>query len=149
MRAVVQRVTEASVAIDKKTVGRTERGLLIFVGAGKGDEDTDVQYLVKKILGLRIFEDENGKMNKSVVDIGGGLLVISQFTLYGDCRKGRRPSFDAAEEPHKARSLYEDFVNLCRDSGLSVETGEFGADMKVSLLNDGPVTILLDSKKLF
>ncbi len=149
MRAVVQRVTEAAVAIEGKTVGRTGHGLLIFVGAGKGDEIGDAEYLVRKILGLRIFEDENGKMNKSVSDIGGGLLVISQFTLYGDCRKGRRPSFDSAEEPQKAVRLYEDFVSLCRKSGLSVETGEFGADMKVSLLNDGPVTILLDSKKLF
>lgn len=148
MRAVIQRVKNASVKIDGRVNGEAGEGLLIFLGVGKGDADADLKYIADKILGLRIFEDENGKMNRSVTDISGDLLIISQFTLYGDCRKGKRPSFDGAMPPKEAEEMYESFVAYMRESGLKTETGEFGADMKVELLNDGPVTIILDSSKL-
>lgn len=148
MRAIIQRVKNASVKIDGSLKGEAGEGLLIFLGVGKGDGDEDLKYIADKTLGLRIFEDENGKMNKSVVDINGDLLVISQFTLYGDCRKGKRPSFDGAMPPKEAEEMYEKFVAYVRESGLKTETGEFGADMKVELLNDGPVTIILDSSKI-
>lgn len=148
MRAVIQRVKYASVKTDGEIKGKADEGLLIFLGVGKGDGDTDLKYIADKTLGLRIFEDENGKMNKSIADIGGEILVVSQFTLCGDCRKGRRPSFDNAMKPEAANKMYEEFVEYIKGSGLMVETGRFGADMKVELLNDGPVTMLLDSTKI-
>ncbi len=149
MRAVVQRVTRACVKVDGKTAGEIARGLLILLGVGAEDTPADADYLLQKIAGLRIFPDEDGKMNRSVVDVGGGLLVISQFTLYGDCRRGRRPSFDKAAGPDQARTLYEYFVKRSRELGVRVETGVFQAYMAVELSNDGPVTILFDSSKLF
>lgn len=148
MRAVIQRVKYATVKVDGEEIGRTDKGLLIFLGVGKGDTENDMKYIADKSLGLRIFEDENEKMNLSVKDINGGLLIISQFTLYGDCRKGRRPSFDPAMPPKEAEEMYEKFVAYMKESGLECQTGSFGADMKVELLNDGPVTILLDSSKI-
>jgi len=150
MRAVVQRVTEARVVVDGQVVGEIGRGLCVLVGAGAGDGDDDVAYLVGKLMGLRIFPDDDGKMNRSVMDVGGGVLAISQFTLFGDARKGRRPAFTSALEPTQAKVLYDRLVDQLRAAGVAqVGTGIFGADMKVSLVNDGPVTILLDSKKLF
>lgn len=148
MRAIIQRVKSASVKINGEIKGEAGEGLLIFLGVGKGDSDGDLRYIADKALGLRIFEDENGKMNRSVADISGDLLVISQFTLYGDCRKGKRPSFEGAMAPKEAEEMYERFVAYVKESGLKTETGEFGADMKVELLNDGPVTIILDSSKI-
>lgn len=147
MRAVVQRVAWAKVEVDGETTGAIERGLLVYLGAGKGDGEVERRYILEKILGLRIFENEAGKMDRSVVDIGGALLVVSQFTLYGDVRRGRRPSFDAAMPPEEAEKAYEDFVAAARATGTRVETGRFRADMKVSSLNDGPVTIWIDSLK--
>lgn len=147
MRAVVQRVSWAKVEVDGETTGAIERGLLVYLGAGKGDGDTERSYVLSKILGLRIFENDQGKMDKSVVDIGGALLVVSQFTLYGDVRRGRRPSFDGAMPPEEAERAYESFVCEARATGTVVATGRFRADMKVSSLNDGPVTILIDSAK--
>ena len=149
MRIVIQRVSEAEVKIDGKTTGKAGKGLLLLVGFAIDDSITDIEYLVEKVLNLRIFEDEKGKMNLSVLDINGDILSVSQFTLYGDIRKGRRPSFSQAAEPEKANSFYEKFNEELKESGLNIETGVFGGDMKVSLLNDGPVTILLDSKKTF
>ncbi len=150
MRAVVQRVTRASVTVDTRVTGAIERGLLVFLGAGAGDGANDLAYIVDKIVNLRIFSDDAGKMNRSVLDIGGGVLVVSQFTLYGDARQGRRPAFTGALEPVAARALYEQSLSAIRAAGVQqVEAGEFAADMKVELLNDGPVTILLDSRKLF
>ena len=149
MRAVVTRVNEASVEIDGKIVGQISRGLLILLGAAEGDEEKDIKYITDKCLTLRIFEDENDKMNRSVTDVGGELLVVSQFTLLGDVRKGRRPSFIAAGDPKRAEIIYEAAVERLRGSGLKVATGKFGANMQVSSVNDGPVTILLDSTKLF
>jgi D-tyrosyl-tRNA(Tyr) deacylase len=148
MRAVVQRVSEASVTVDDSIVGATGPGLLVLLGAGEGDGDRDVDYLVQKICGLRIFEDGDGKMNASVVDVGGSLLVVSQFTLYGDCRKGRRPSFVHALEPETAKILVDRFVQGA-SAQVTVQTGQFQAHMKVSLVNDGPVTLLIDSRKVF
>ena len=148
MRAVVQRVTEASVTIDKKIVGEIKKGFLVLLGVCDEDDENDVKYLAEKITNLRVFEDENEKMNLSLRDIGGELLIVSQFTLFGDCRKGRRPSFDKAARPEQANPLYEKFNEMLRGYGLSVGTGIFGADMKVELLNDGPVTIILDSAEL-
>ena len=150
MRAVVQRVSRASVTVDTRVTGQIERGLLVFLGAGAGDGPADLQYIVDKIVNLRIFPDDAGKMNRSVLDIAGGVLVVSQFTLYGDARQGRRPAFTGALEPAAARALYEQSLTAIRSAGVAtVEAGEFAADMKVDLLNDGPVTILLDSRKLF
>ena len=149
MRAVVTRVNEASVEIDGKIVGEISRGLLILLGAAECDEEKDIKYITDKCLTLRIFEDENDKMNRSVTDVGGELLVVSQFTLLGDVRKGRRPSFIAAGDPKRAEIIYEAAVERLRGSGLKVATGKFGANMQVSSVNDGPVTILLDSTKLF
>lgn len=149
MRSVIQRVTSASVTVDGETVGKIENGLLILLGVSDDDTDADLKYIADKALNLRIFSDENDKMNLSVQDIKGELLIISQFTLYGDCRKGRRPSFDSAGKPAYANEMYEKFISYCEKTGLFVQHGIFGADMKVSLLNDGPVTIMLDSKKIF
>ena len=148
MRAVLQRVTSASVSIDNKTVGKIGRGILALVSVGQDDSPNDALYIAEKIAGLRIFKDSADKMNRSVCDVGGEVLIISQFTLHGDCRRGRRPSFIAAAPPESAIPLYEQVVTHLRDKvGLHVETGEFGADMQVSLLNDGPVTLLLDSSR--
>ncbi|MEM4414086.1 MAG: D-aminoacyl-tRNA deacylase [Candidatus Caldarchaeum sp.] len=146
MRLVLQRVKEASVEIDGQIVGRIGSGLLVFVGVGKGDTEHDAIFLADRVLGLRIFEDSAGKMNLSVKDIQGEILVISQFTLYGNTQKGRRPSFDAAAPPDHARVLYELFLQELRRSGLKIESGIFGARMKVSLINDGPVTFILESE---
>jgi D-aminoacyl-tRNA deacylase len=147
MRAVVQRVLWAKVEVDGAVVGSIDRGLLVYLGAGKGDEPVDRAYVLSKVLGLRIFENDEGKMDKSVVDVGGALLVVSQFTLYGDVKKGRRPSFDAAMPPEEAERAYEAFVEDARKTGIRVETGRFRATMAVSSLNDGPVTIWIDSAK--
>ena len=150
MRAVVQRVTRASVTVDTRVTGSIERGLLVLLGAGAGDGPTDLAYIVDKIVNLRIFPDDAGKMNRSVLDVGGGVLVVSQFTLFGDARQGRRPAFTGALEPTAAKQLYEQALGAIRTAGVQrVEAGEFAADMKVELVNDGPVTILLDSRKLF
>lgn len=150
MRAVVQRVKAASVTLQEtgEVSGRIERGLMILLGVGKGDGAADAAWLAEKIAGLRIFEDEAGKMNKSVVDIGGAALVVSQFTLYGDCRKGRRPGFDQAAPPEIAEELYQEFVGVLKRQ-ISVECGVFRTDMLVEISNDGPVTMLLDSSKTF
>jgi len=145
MRAVLQRVSRASVEVEGAVVGRIDRGWLVFLGVGKADAEAQVEWLAAKILGLRAFEDESGKMNRSVQDVGGGLLVVSQFTLLGDCRKGRRPSFDAAAPPEQANRLYERFVERLRASGLTVASGVFQATMKVELVNEGPVTFVIDT----
>lgn len=149
MRAVVQRVSTASVAVEGHLVGEIHAGLLVLLGVSKSDAEPDANYLAEKIAGLRIFEDEDGKMNRSVADTGGELLVVSQFTLYGDSRRGKRPSFDAAARPERARELYEYFVSQLRMRGLHCETGRFQTEMSISVVNHGPVTILLDSSKLF
>jgi len=150
MRAVVQRCRRAAVTVDGAVVGAIEQGLVVLLGAGKGDGDDDLIYTVDKIVNLRIFADDAGKMNRSVLDVGGGVLMISQFTLYGDTRKGRRPAFLDAMDPGPAEALYERAVAAVRAAGVTrVATGVFRADMQVELVNDGPVTILLDSKKQF
>lgn len=149
MRAVVQRVSQANVKVDGKIVGEINKGLLVFLGVGKEDDEKDLDYMIDKILGLRIFEDENGKLNLSLMDIQGELLVISQFTLYGNVKKGKRPSFTDAADPDIANKYYELFIEKAREKGVKTEHGIFGADMKVSLINDGPVTILIDSYKTF
>ncbi len=149
MRAVVQRVTAAKVSVAERTVGEAGRGLLVLVGVEQGDGPSDVHYAASKIRDLRIFPDDAGKMNLSVLDVKGDVLVVSQFTLSGDARNGRRPSFASAAPPEIARALYEDVVRELRSNGLRVETGEFQAIMQVALVNDGPVTILLDSRKNF
>lgn len=150
MRAVVQRVTRAKVTVGDRLTGAIERGLLVLLGAAAGDVDADLQYTVDKIVNLRIFADDAGKMNRSVLDIGGGVLVVSQFTLLGDARQGRRPAFTGALEPTAARALYDQSLERLRAAGVGrVEAGEFAADMQVELVNDGPVTIMLDSRKGF
>jgi D-tyrosyl-tRNA(Tyr) deacylase len=149
MRAVVQRVSRAKVTVRGETTGEIGRGLLVLLGVGQEDVEADADYMAEKILGLRIFEDDGGKMNRSVVDVGGALLAVSQFTLYGDVRKGRRPSFDDAARPEKARGLYEYFVARVRAAGVRCETGRFQEMMDVELVNEGPVTILVDSKRGF
>jgi D-tyrosyl-tRNA(Tyr) deacylase len=157
MRAVVQRVSRAKVTVNNSTSGEIGLGLLVLLGVGHEDSEADATYLAEKIAGLRIFpnhgpkhdEDEDGKMNRNVQDSGGGVLVVSQFTLYGDVRRGKRPSFDAAAPPEHARRLYEFFVERIRAAGLRCETGRFQEMMQVELVNDGPVTILLDSSKMF
>ncbi|HTG17375.1 MAG TPA: D-aminoacyl-tRNA deacylase [Blastocatellia bacterium] len=149
MRAVVQRVTSSSVEVENNIVGEIGPGLLVLLGVARDDDVGDADYLAEKIINLRIFTDDEGKMNRSLVEIGGAMLAVSQFTLFGDTRKGRRPSFIEAAEPVKANALYEHFVARVRSLGVKVETGVFQAMMKVSLTNDGPVTILVDSRKLF
>jgi len=149
MRAVVQRVSEASVTVEGKRVGAIEKGLLVYLGVAGGDTERHADYLADKVAGLRIFTDSEDKMNLSVQDIGGGILVVSQFTLLADARKGRRPSYSDAAEPEKANPLYLYFVDQLRKRGLTVETGVFQASMRVQYINEGPVTILLDSTKLF
>jgi D-tyrosyl-tRNA(Tyr) deacylase len=149
MRAVLQRVTRASVTIEDETVGEIGPGLVVLLGVTHDDVDRDVEYLVEKITSLRIFEDEAGHMNLSLAETGGALLIVSQFTLFGDSRRGRRPSFSSAAPPEIAQSLYDKFVELARKRVSHVATGKFGSMMKVELVNDGPVTILLDSQKLF
>lgn len=149
MRAVVQRVSSASVAVDGQVVGEIGLGLLVLLGVSASDVEGDADYLAGKIAGLRIFDDQDGKMNRSVQDVGGAVLAVSQFTLYGDVRRGKRPSFDDAARPERARELYESFVAQIRQCGLRCETGRFQAMMSVSLVNQGPVTVLLDSSRLF
>lgn len=146
MRAVIQRVKESSVKIDDQIIGQINRGLLVLLGVAQGDRSSDADYLANKIANLRIFEDENGKMNRSLLETGSQMLVVSQFTLLGDCRKGRRPSFGAAAEPAKAAALYDYFIEAVRSLGISVETGRFRAMMEVALVNDGPVTLILESQ---
>ena len=149
MRAVVQRVSRARVTVIDQSVAAIDVGLLVLLGVGRSDTEADACYLAEKIVGLRIFEDEPGKMNRSVQDIRGGILVVSQFTLYGDVRRGKRPSFDDAAPPQNARAMYEFFVEQLRESGVRCEMGRFQEMMQVELVNEGPVTILLDSTKMF
>ncbi|MBE5778090.1 MAG: D-tyrosyl-tRNA(Tyr) deacylase [Clostridiales bacterium] len=149
MRCVIQRVSEASVRVDGEVIGQIGPGYVALIGVEVEDTDADLDYIAKKVSGLRIFEDENGKMNKCLADVQGAILAISQFTLFGDARGGRRPSFITAARPELAVPMYEKIVERWRSEGITVETGRFGADMKVSLINDGPVTILLDSRKIF
>jgi D-tyrosyl-tRNA(Tyr) deacylase len=149
MRAVVQRVSRAKVTVGEAITGEIGTGLLVLLGVGREDTETDASYLAEKIIGLRIFQDSDGKMNRSVQDVGGSVLAVSQFTLYGDVRRGKRPSFDAAASPENARRLYEFFVERIRSAGLRCETGRFQEMMQVELVNDGPVTILVDSGKAF
>jgi D-tyrosyl-tRNA(Tyr) deacylase len=149
MRAVIQRVSEASVSVGGNPVGEIGRGLLVFLGVARQDTPIDVEYLANKVVGLRIFEDDEGKMNRSVAEIGGGILVVSQFTLYGDVRRGNRPSFDDAAPPQVAQDLYQLFVEKIRLAGIPCDTGRFQEMMRVSLVNEGPVTILVDSRRAF
>ena len=146
MRVVLQRVSHASVTVEEKVIGKIKRGFLLLVGVTHDDAMEDMEYLVRKIVQMRIFEDEEGKLNRCIQDIGGEILSVSQFTLYADTKKGNRPSFSKAAPGDVALEMFEQFNGLLRDTGIPVETGQFGADMKVELLNDGPVTILLDSK---
>jgi D-tyrosyl-tRNA(Tyr) deacylase len=146
MRAVVQRVRQSSVTVDDQIVGQIGNGLLVLLGVAKGDTSKDAGYLANKIINLRIFEDPNGKMNRSLLETGGELLAVSQFTLLADCRKGRRPSFIEAAEPEKAIALYDKFVVEVRQKGIRVQTGRFGAMMAVALVNDGPVTVIIESR---
>lgn len=148
MRALIQRVKRASVTINSEVTGKINNGLLIFLGVGEDDTEKQVQYLVEKCTGLRIFTDEQDKMNLSVKDINGEILIVSQFTLFGDCKKGKRPSFVRAARPGTAIPLYESFIAHCKNTGLNVQTGEFGADMQIELINDGPVTIWLDTEEM-
>ncbi len=147
MKALIQRVSEANVSIDGNTVAKIGKGILVFFGVEKGDTEKDIEYMVKKVSKLRIFEDIREKMNLSIQDIQGEVLVVSQFTLSADCKKGNRPSFDSAEEPARAEDMYIKFIDKLRENGLKVATGEFGTYMQVYLINNGPVTIILDSKK--
>lgn len=146
MRAVVQRVKESRVTVGRECVGKIGRGLLVLLGVAAGDSEKDIDYMADKIVNLRIFEDADDKMNRSLLDIGGELLVVSQFTLLGDCRKGRRPSFITAADPEKANTFYEQFVTAARAKGVQVQTGRFRAMMDVALVNDGPVTLIVESK---
>ena len=147
MKALLQRVAKAAVEVEGKTIAQINKGVLVFLAIEKGDEGKDLDFIVRKITSLRIFYDENGKMNLSVADISGDVLVVSQFTLAADCRKGNRPSFDSAEEPSKAEAMYLRAVERLKNGGLRVSHGEFAADMQVFLINDGPVTFMLDSKR--
>jgi len=149
MRAVVQRVSEASVTVDRERIGEIGAGLLVLVGVAEGDTETDAAYVAEKVVNLRVFEDDAGKMNRSLLDVGGELLAVSQFTLLGDARKGRRPSFIDAASPDVGNRLYEAFCAAVRETGVRVATGKFQAMMDVALVNQGPVTILIDSKKMF
>ena len=149
MRAVVQRVKESSVTVGDELVGSIGPGLMVLIGVSKEDTDKDLKYIVEKVMNLRIFDDESGVMNRSVLDVGGSILAVSQFTLYGDARGGRRPSYIRAAKPEMANAFYERAVAAWREAGIHVETGRFRTEMKVSLVNDGPVTILLDSEKTF
>ena len=149
MRCVVQRVTEASVTVNGETVGAVGPGLMVLIGVSTEDTDADLKYMAEKVPNLRIFDDENGVMNRSVIDVGGSILAVSQFTLYGDARGGRRPSYIRAAKPDEANTMYERLVAAWRAKGIHVETGRFRTEMKVSLVNDGPVTILIDSEKAF
>lgn len=149
MRAVVQRVSSSKVTVDGEVTGEINKGLLVLLGVTHEDTSKDVDYIIDKVLNLRIFEDENEKMNLSLKDVGGELLVVSQFTLYGDCRKGRRPSFSSAARPEVATKLYEEFIEKARKEGIVTKTGQFGVHMMVDLTNDGPVTILLESNRDF
>jgi len=149
MRSVVQRVKRAAVVVNGETVGRISAGLLILLAVGQEDGEDDLTWMVDKLVGLRIFEDEDGKMNRSVLDVSGEILMVSQFTLYGDCRSGKRPSFTTAAPPEQAKALYERAVESIRSRGMKVETGIFQAQMDVELINDGPVTLLIDSEKKF
>jgi D-tyrosyl-tRNA(Tyr) deacylase len=149
MRAVVQRVTKASVSVDNEVVGKVSNGIVILLGVGKDDTEEDAKYLAEKIVNLRIFDDKDGKMNLSLLDVKGHALIISQFTLYGDCRRGRRPSYSDSAPPDLAKALYEKFIELVKNYDVHVETGIFAAHMLVEIHNDGPVTLLLDSKKVF
>lgn len=149
MRAVVQRVTQARVQVDGEVIGAIGVGLVAFVGAGREDTERDALYMADKVAGLRVFEDDAGKMSRSLAEAGGAVLAVSQFTVYGDMRRGKRPSFDGAMEPARAQQLFERFVSAMRDAGLRVETGRFRAMMRVTVDNDGPVTILIDSQKTF
>lgn len=147
MRTVIQRVTQAQVEVEGEITGKIGKGLLVYLGVGKEDDEKDAGFMAEKLTNLRIFADENDKMNLSVRDVNGGILLISQFTLYGDCRKGRRPGFDAAGKPERARQLYELTRELIKQQGVPVETGVFAAHMQVSSVNDGPVTFILDSAR--
>ena len=149
MRCVVQRVSESSVSVNNETVGSVGKGLMVLIGVSADDTDADLKYMTEKVPNLRIFDDENGVMNRSVLDVGGSILAVSQFTLYGDARGGRRPSYIRAAKPEEANAMYGRLVEAWREKGIHVETGIFRADMQVSLVNDGPVTILLDSEKAF
>ncbi len=149
MRTIIQRVSQASVVVAQETVGAIDQGLMVLLGVAQGDSSKDAAYLVDKTAGLRIFEDNDGKMNRSVEDIDGSILVVSQFTLLGDCRKGRRPGFTDAAPPELADTLYQEYVDALRSRGITVATGVFRANMQVALVNDGPVTIMLDSRKQF
>jgi D-tyrosyl-tRNA(Tyr) deacylase len=149
MRAVVQRVLDGDVKINGQSVGKVGSGLLVYLSVGKADTEKDAEWIAEKLVNLRIFHDEAGKMNRSLIDVGGGILLVSNFTLHGDCRKGRRPGFDAAAEPQLAKQLYEKVIELITQQGIYVETGTFGEYMQVSSINDGPVTFLLDSSRLF
>ncbi len=148
MRAVLQRVTHASVTVDGAITGEIQNGFLILLGVATEDTEEEARYLARKCVGLRVFSDDEDRMNRSLADVGGSILAVSQFTLYGDCRKGKRPNFIRAAKGEQAERLYEQFVAFCREEGATVETGQFGADMKVALLNDGPVTIIMDTDEM-
>jgi len=150
LRAVVQRVAQASVTVSDNIVAQIEKGLLVFLGISKSDQESDISWMTDKIVNLRIFEDDQNKMNRSLLDVNGELLIVSQFTLYGDCRKGRRPSFTDSASPDDARALYDKFLSFLKEKyTINVQQGEFQAHMRVNIVNDGPVTLLLDSQKLF
>jgi D-tyrosyl-tRNA(Tyr) deacylase len=149
VRAVLQRVSRASVSVDREVIGQIDRGLVVFLGVAAGDGPADIEYIASKVSEVRVFPDEDGRMNRSVADASGALLLVSQFTLLGDVRQGRRPAFDAAERPATAEAIYEEIVRRLRQTGVPVETGRFRAHMVVDVVNDGPVTILVDSRRLF